>query len=386
MRISNKLTEALKFNPTKNTRQATIETLCNDIDNKKISLPLYQRALSWTPDKYVALLNYQLSGKAPVSPISVNVIVNNTDVPQVSFIDREALQGSTMSVVDGQQRLTTNYKAWINSSDFRNIVLDIAKGKFVIVKDEIRDYQIPAGVLLNKNNAVLANYIKDHSQLQDYTVQNTLLGVRIKIMQYNYTINSADDLSEDEQIQWFEVLNNAGTRISRIQLKFSKMKSHGLDVYSEYTQKFVEKLEAAGFDITYAPKITDVSYPIAALNPLLEKHLYGKHLQKNYAPIPPDTKQNQLSKLQLEDLQEILDGTLIHLDTVLDFIDKYNLDKNKRIDYVTYLIGYYVFTETPDEDFLCEWYTQVDFTNLTNSERRELFTSLLLEELPKDQE
>jgi hypothetical protein len=29
---------------------------------------------------------------------------------------------------------------------------------------------------------------------------------------YNYTINLAEDLSEDEQISWFEVLNNAGSR------------------------------------------------------------------------------------------------------------------------------------------------------------------------------
>lgn len=33
----------------------------------------------------------------------------------------------------------------------------------------------------------------------------------------------AEDLSEDEQITWFEVLNNAGSRVSIIQMRFAKM-------------------------------------------------------------------------------------------------------------------------------------------------------------------
>lgn len=43
------------------------------------------------------------------------------------------------SVVDGQQRLTTNFKAYINHEDFRNIVLDLGKGVFTQVQGEIRN-------------------------------------------------------------------------------------------------------------------------------------------------------------------------------------------------------------------------------------------------------
>ena len=38
------------------------------------------------------------------------------------------------SVVDGQQRLTTNYKAFCNNDDLRDIVLDLGSGKFVITR------------------------------------------------------------------------------------------------------------------------------------------------------------------------------------------------------------------------------------------------------------
>ena len=92
MRISKELVKAASFNPTKKSHQMSIVDMCQKIDDQSISLPLYQRDLSWTIAKSIALLNYQLLGKAPVSPISINVILNAQDcVPQVSFIDRELL-------------------------------------------------------------------------------------------------------------------------------------------------------------------------------------------------------------------------------------------------------------------------------------------------------
>ena len=70
----------------------SIFDMCQKIENKTISLPLYQRDLSWTLSKCIDLLNYQLLGKAPVSPISMNVILNTQEcVPQVSFIYRDIM-------------------------------------------------------------------------------------------------------------------------------------------------------------------------------------------------------------------------------------------------------------------------------------------------------
>ena len=92
MRVNKGLMIAATFDPTKRTSLITVADMCRKIEENSISLPLYQRDISWTLQKCIDLLNYQLWGKAPVSPISINVI-NTVDsaVPQVSFIDREII-------------------------------------------------------------------------------------------------------------------------------------------------------------------------------------------------------------------------------------------------------------------------------------------------------
>lgn len=101
--------------------------MCYKIDRNEVTLPLYQRDLSWNLSKSVSLFNYQLFGKAPVAPISINQISDkDTLVPQISFIERDLIKedlinAAHQSVVDGQQRLSTNYKAFKDHDDFRNI-------------------------------------------------------------------------------------------------------------------------------------------------------------------------------------------------------------------------------------------------------------------------
>lgn len=120
MKINKKLEVAAEFNPTKKSHQMTIFEMCKKIQNNKITLPLYQRDLSWTLNKAVDLFNYQLFGKAPVAPISLNQISNGEAVPQVSFLSRNIIDSDSIladhqSVVDGQQRLSTNFKSLLES-------------------------------------------------------------------------------------------------------------------------------------------------------------------------------------------------------------------------------------------------------------------------------
>lgn len=383
MKTNDKLRLAADMNPTKKSTQMSIFDMCDKISKQAISLPLYQRDLSWTLTKCIALLNYQLLGKAPVSPISMNVINNTQEyVPQVSFIDREIINNierGQLSVVDGQQRLTTNYKAYTNDDGFRNIVLDLREGSFVQTDIAYKSNQIPAGVLLNQSDDELFAYINNVKALNKPEIISLLLQVRSKIKNYNYTINSADDLSEDEQIEWFEMLNNAGSRVSIIQMRFSKLKMYGIDIYKQYTSVFNSRLVEVGFDF-FTPEKTTVSYPIAALNPSYEI-VTGKNHSINYAPIPSDTKENQLCHLTPEKLKKCIETTLSYEDKVLDFIKDNSLKKPERIDYVNYMIGYFAFNgfELSDiqKQYLISWYNGVDFTNKTNSERRELYSKLI---------
>lgn len=385
MKISKLLLRTASFNPTEKSHKMTVLDMCKKIETNEISLPLYQRDVSWTKNQAIKLLNYQLLGKAPVAPISMNVILDiNNYVPQVSFIDREMIAGGKiekgqMSIVDGQQRLTTNYKAYSNSEDFRNIVLDVARGRFLLEDGAFSRSQIPAGILLNKEDSLFYQYVTEKKIMKEPEVMALLLQCRTKIRNYYYTINQAENLSEDEQIEWFEVLNNAGSRVSALQMKFSKMKIHGIDIYTMYTLKFKNRLFEYGYDF-FSPQKTSVSYPIAALNPAYEVLLNKVHTD-TYAPIPSDTKENQLCVLDPDILKQCFEKTLEALDKALDFIQNNNVDEPDRIDYINYLTGYFVYNPKPSRQQLYDilnWYNSVDFNNKSNSRRRMIFSQMLL--------
>lgn len=383
MKISKALIQAVSFNPTEKSHKMTVLEMCKKIETLDITLPLYQRDVSWTINQSIDLLNYQLIGKAPIAPISMNIILDLNDfVPQVSFVDREMLEEkdvekSQMSVVDGQQRLTTNYKAYSNNDDFRNIVLDVARGKFLLVEGAFTRSQIPVGILLNKEDSVFYGYLAKNNMMKD-SVLTTLVQCRTKIRNYYYTINQAEGLSEDEQIEWFQVLNNAGSRVSALQMRFSKMKVHGIDIYVMYTLKFKSKLLEYGYDF-FSPQKTSVSYPVAALNPAYEVIMNKSHTDA-YAPIPSDTKENQLCTMPPKLLIQCFDKTLEALDKTMDFIVEKSVEAPDRIDYINYLTGYFVYNPHPTETQvgkLVEWYKNVNFNNKSNSKRRMIFTQLL---------
>lgn len=380
MNINKHLLEAMNLNPTKDSRQEYVFTLCEYIEKNELTLPLYQRDVSWTLDKCVELLNYQLLSKSPMSVISINII-NNTEkefaVPQVSFIERKLLSKTVrgqMSVVDGQQRLTTNYKAYCNHPDLKSVMLDLGKGKFVINAEAYRENQIPVGVLLNKDDNELITYTEKNKALSAPMTVNTLLQIRNKIKTYQYTINFATNLTEDEQIHWFEVLNTAGSRVSAIQMKFSKLKAHGIDIYTQYAYVYRDMIQEHGYDFF------KLSYSIAALNPAYEVLFSGKH-SNNFAPISSDTKENQLCKLNPDKLKECFEMTLEALEKALNFIENNDLKKYNRPYFVNYLIGYFVFHKekisNQQKNNLINFYKNMALGNQTNARRRSLYSVLL---------
>ncbi|TDX51521.1 DUF262 domain-containing protein [Orenia marismortui] len=387
MRINKKLTGAADFNPTKKSFQMTIEKLCEQIEEKEIVLPLYQTGIRWTIEKSIDLFNFQLLGKAPVAPLSLNQI-KNTDiaVEQVSFIDRKSIIDDVKnrySVTDGQQRLSCNYKAYIDHPEFRNIVLDLVKGKFLLVSEEIKRYQIPVGKLLNRNVANFFDYVNSSSYLKKGEVTQVLLQIRNKLQNYSYTINLAEDLTEDEQVEWFEKLNNAGTRVSHVQMKFAKLLVQGIDIYAQYTDVFKTKLEEVGMDV-FRQKTTEVSYPIAALNPAYEIVTKRNH-KPNCSPLCPissDTNEDKLCSLNASDLNKCFDLTLDALDKTIDFINNNDIAAPERIEYITYVLGVFVYNGNQElsniqKNKLINWYKNVQFTNKSNTKKRNMFEEIL---------
>ena len=74
--------------------------------------------------------------------------------------------------------------------------------------------------------------------------------------------------------------------------------------------------------------------------------------------------------------------TLEALDRTLEFIDRNSLKEPDRIDYITYLTGFFVINgERINENVemnLIDWYNKVDFKNKSNTERRDIFSKLIL--------
>jgi len=81
------------------------------------------------------------------------------------------------------------------------------------------------------------------------------------------------------------------------------------------------------------------------------------------------------------ELRKCFNWTLKGLDNTLSFL-KLNKLVPDRIDFITYLTGYFVLNGNDEIPFnktesLADWYKQTDFTNKTNSERRQMFNELL---------
>lgn len=381
------LRSAASFDPSKKSHSLSIHHLCQRIENEKLTIPVYQRNLSWTHEKAVELFNFQLFGKSAISAISIIDIDNEEQgaVKQLKFLTREPVTKKTRleTVIDGQQRLSTNYKAYIGSPDFDRIVLDLSIGEFRDIKTaELTDKQIPVTKLLNKDASVLTAFLRERYEDAEFNeIYSLLLEIRTKLHMYSYTINVADDLSFDEQKKWFEILNNAGTRVKGLQLALAEMdESYDFDIY-DYFNDFKNTILQSSLSIKklYTPLSTQDTYPMCALNPWYEVHFQIGH-QFNFAPFPSDAKPNVIIKIDQEDLEAITSKTIKSLRIALDFLREYDLiDLIDRIDYVLYIIGYLAFHNDfiSHPEKIINWVKNTDFTKKDNGERRQIFKDLL---------
>jgi len=386
----NKLIEMANKDPSQEARPMSIRELCTAIDDGRLVVPEYQRDIVWTLPKSIDLFNYQVLGKAPVAALSMNGMSKVGDVAQYTFIDREYVCGPSkddlsdygiakisstsvdlMSIVDGQQRITTNYKAYINHPDFNNVALDLSAGKFRTV-DFVDDDMIPVGIIYNKDENIFYDALSKFDR-KDSALINTL---RNKFFGYRYHVNFAKDMTRDEQVEWFTKLNNAGTTVSSVQLNVSKLKLKGVDVYKQFVRPFNQKLLDAGYEDIITQAKAKTSTPIACLNPMLER-LSGHPHKSNYSPIPSDAKTTSLDNLTVDQILECFDVTLSTLDEVLDFYSRIGIHPT-RAEPITFLLGYRIFTQREFDDADMEkWYRETNFTDTTNSDRRKIYSNLL---------
>lgn len=387
IKINKNLEYYADLDPTKDSKPVSLETLCKDISKGKMTLPIFQTYIRWRLEKSVELLNFQLKGMAPVSPISVNIIEDESiAIPQISFIDRDIIDiekvKSKFSVIDGQQRLSCNYKAYTNHEDFKCIVLDLTLAEFRVNKEQVKKNQIPVGILYNEDKKVLSDYIKCHKDLQAFEVQDLITSIRSKFFKYYYTVNYATDLTEEEQLEWFEVLNLAGSRVPANQVFLTEMLVKGVDFYKEFSDKFYNLLCDVSYEDLIIQKTTEVTLPLACLNSAYEV-IKNKEHTAHFSPIPSDAKGTFMSRLHPNDLRDMFDVVLKSLERATDFIQSHALNKPDRIDYITYLTGAFSHIRDDDlsiaqEQYIIDWYENVNFAcKGDNSLRRAIFDNLM---------
>ncbi len=110
--------------------------------------------------------------------------------------------------------------------------------------------------------------------------------------------------------------------------------------------------------------------------------LKGKVHASNLSPIASDAKPSLISKLEKEEIEKIFGVTLEALDWAVEFIENNKLKEPERIDYVTYLLGAFVFIGSnkinhEQKAFMIERYNGMQFSNKDNGERRKAFEELI---------
>lgn len=267
-----------------------------------------------------------------------------------------------------------------------DIVLDVKRAKFVVLKDEkIKSFQIPVTVLYNKEDLV-ANYIQDNmNETNDNKVfvelVTVLNAIRTNWKQYNYNVNIATDMDEDEQKDWFNVLNLAGSRVTQDMVFLSDLLVQGIDFYKEYAEPFRSLLEEYDLLSLYPRKSAEVSVPLAALNASYERIEHVPVHVLNRSPIPSDTQPKLIAKASVENIRQMFSMSLSALESALEYFEKQNI-KVTRIDYITNVMGYFVFAPNHriDDKAIQDiqgWIKPNLFTNKSNGQRREVFQNLI---------
>lgn len=393
--LKKSFTEKIHNDPSRDSTIKTIEDICWKVDEGKIVMPIFQTGLRWTPDKMCDLLTFQLTGFAAVAPLSMCKLdfgfepteeVYKKYGTQITLLTREkinGIRGEVESVTDGQQRTTTNYLCYIGHELVKNFMLDLKAGKVIIINDNElpKEGQIPVGVIYNKDFDVYEKYLSKHPELQANPINTYVNLIRTKFFGYRYTVNLAKNLTEKQQMGWFEILNNAGSNIPLKEMRLSRLKLKDVDYHSSYIFKFLEDIENTRYENVFPSRTTRVSYPLAALNPAYD-YLFSRVDTKRIAPIASDVKEARICALETEQLEQLFSMTLDALKLALKFIEDNEIHTLNRIEYVTFVMGYYIDGNnerltTERKNYLIEWFEKIDFTDMTNRERREAYYRLI---------
>jgi len=371
-------------NPSSNIFSKTTEEVCKMLLSGKMSYSFPVFDGGWSKEHIVAFLNNMIFGSTPISPVAINIESQQPfydDIPDIAPDISEGIPAIAVAVVskyiviDGRQRLSVLLKVYTNDPDYARIVLDLPTCRFkeVLVVEEM---QIPIGVLCNQDFSVFFNYV---SGKFDQHVK-LINAIRNKFLGYSINMMYANNLFRDQQLSWFTVLNNAGSTMTEADMLLFKLdnKDKELRPYDTYIRPYNDMLSNYGLDYLLSSSRAKTSYPLTALNPLIERMFSGGGRKNNYTPIPSDVKIGILDSILPGDLRQMFADSLEALEWTLEFFKAKGIMPS-RMEYVTYISGFYILRHPTagSYDMLEQWYRNTLFTDASNTEKRQIYSRLL---------
>lgn len=385
--------ETIYYQPNLRSRPVALRELLEYIESNTLVLPFFQRGYVWKKKDVVEFLNYILFKRIPATEI----IIGEFEYPGKTISEKKELIGNhytiaerkeieyngqtILSLVDGQQRITSLYWCYTDDYELKKVVLDAEKGNFVLLANRqmIKDTQIPVGILFNKSETPLKEYLTGNVTLEK--VFSELLVIRNKFLSSYFPCNFPKDLDVDEQIDYFITANKKTIQVSADEVSLIKWKRLGVDVINEFTKPFRSNLKDFGYHKYIYKQKENVSFPLCTLIPAYEMNYFGK-----CKTAPFSSNKNTATLCEINNTNEIriiLSETLRAEKMALEFIHKHR-PYIRRLEYISYIVGYLIhfnINELVEGDsnyiYLMNWLISTEFRNLSNTERRKVFIDLI---------
>lgn len=185
-------------------------TLAKNISEDKMVVPSFNSKPKWNTKQAIDFFNCFIRNKYYVPTIYCNQITQDTSVKQYSLatgkiIPKSKLKG-VLSIVSGETIADMLYKASIDDKRLRNVVFDLKQARCIDAShfDHLKDWQIPIGTLLNRDNIKIYQFMyKFKNNLYIKSIISWYCASFLNLVRITECdIWVAKDLSPQQQEQW----------------------------------------------------------------------------------------------------------------------------------------------------------------------------------------
>lgn len=315
----------------------TLGTLLNDIENKEIVLPEFQREFTWNRKQTLELIDSLLKEY----PIGSFLLWKTKDIPALKNMPDLVPDGRLQVLLDGQQRLTALYllikgkippyyseKDIQSAKDPRNLYFNLETKELGYYK-KLSMENNPRWVKVNNCFSsgkvdvkdVASEIAEPEDRFEVYDQLNGNLDDLISIKEKPPSlIHVKDDATLQHALIVFDRVNSNGTPLGEADIALAHMCSHWQDTRRVFKSK-LKQLEDHGFSF-------DLTFLIRAMNAVINSRAEYKILHDN-------------TKEQLKSGWKALDGLLDYLINVLrDRAFIYSSDDLRTTNVLIPVIGY----------------------------------------------